>query len=64
MGPPWLPNAPVAGIWPISSLKGKVLAPGGRSRKIFEISEILGGAGDMNESISTSNYYQEDFRDF
>ena len=37
-------NASVAGIWPISSLKGKVLAPGGRSGQIFE---ILRGAGDI-----------------
>ena len=42
------PNASVAGIWSISSLKGKVLVPGGRrSGQFFEIFELLGGAGDI-----------------
>ena len=51
MGTHWHPNASVAGIWPAPSLKGKVLAPGGRSEHIFEIFEILGGAGDIYNSI-------------
>jgi len=46
------PNASVDGIWPISSLKGKVLAPGGRSGQIFE---ILGETGDIINSLSMSN---------
>ena len=38
------------------SLKQKVLVPGGRrSGQIFEIFEILGGAGDINNSISMTN---------
>ena len=32
------------------------MVPGGRSGQIFEISEILGGAGDINNSISMPNY--------
>ena len=31
------PNASVAGIWSISSLKGKVLAPGGRDLGRFRV---------------------------
>ena len=51
------PNASVAGIWSITSLKGKVLAPrGSRSGQIFDIFEILGGAGDIYNSISMPNY--------
>ena len=39
------------------SLKQKVLLPGGRrSGQIFEIFVILGGAGDIKNSISTVNY--------
>ena len=39
------------------SLKQKVLVPGGRDLGgFFEIFEILGGAGDMNNSISMPNY--------
>ena len=56
MGTHRRPNASVAGIWPISSLKGKVLSPGGRSGQIFEIFEILGWAGDIYNSISVLNY--------
>ena len=53
------PNASVAGIWPISSLKGKVLVPGGRrSGQIFDIFELLRGAGDIYNSISMPNYYR------
>ena len=38
------------------SLKQKVLLPGGRrSGQIFEIFVILGGAGDIKNSISTAN---------
>ena len=32
------------------------MAPGGRSGQIFEIVEILGGAGDIHNSISMPNY--------
>ena len=32
------------------------MGPGGRSGQIFEIFEILGGAGDINNSISMLNY--------
>ena len=34
----------------------KVLLPGGRNGQIFEIFEILGGAGDINKSTSMLNY--------
>ena len=47
MGPYRLAKASFAGICPNASLKGKVLAPGGRSGQLFEIFEILGGAGDI-----------------
>ena len=50
------PNASVAVNWPILPLKGKVLAPRGHSGKIFEIFYILGGAGDIHNSISMPNY--------
>ena len=32
------------------------MLPGGRSGQIFEIFEILGEAGDINNSISMPNY--------
>ena len=32
------------------------MVPGGRSGQIFEIFEILGEAGDINNSISMPNY--------
>ena len=32
------------------------MAPEGRSGQIFEIFEILGGAGDINNSTSMPNY--------
>ena len=50
------PNASVAGIRPIWSLKGKVLAPGGRIWADFEILRLLGGAGDIYNSTSMPNY--------
>ena len=34
-----------------------IVAPGGRSELIFDIFEILVGAGDINNSISVPNYY-------
>ena len=37
------------------------MAPGGRSEHIFEIFEILGGAGDINDSISMTNYCDEPY---
>ena len=44
------------------SLKLKVLVPGGsRSGQIFENFEILGGAGDINNSISMLNYSYEPY---
>ena len=39
------------------------MAPEGRSGKIFEIFEILGGAGDINNSISMLNYCNEPLSD-
>ena len=41
----------------------KVLTPEGRSGQIFEIFEILGGAGDINNSISMPNYCDGPFSD-
>ena len=38
------------------------MVPGGsRSGQIFEIFEILGGAGDINDSISMPNYCNEPY---
>ena len=52
------PNASVAGIWSISSLKGKVLVLGGRrSGQIFDIFYLLRRAGDIYNSTSMPNYY-------
>ena len=50
-------------IWSGSNRKGKVLAPGGRFEQIFEIFEILGGAGDIYNSTSTPKYCDEPFGD-
>ena len=61
MGTHQRPNASVAGIWPILSLKGKVLVPGGRSGQIFEIFELLGGVGDIHTSISMTHYCDEPY---
>ena len=36
--------------------RASIMAPGGRSGQIFEIFEILGGAGDINNSISMPKY--------
>jgi len=56
MGPHRLPNALVAGIWPISSLKGEGFCSRGSFRADFNIFEILGEAGDINNSTSMPNY--------
>ena len=39
------------------------MAPGGRSRQIFEIFEILGEAGDINNLTSMPNYGDKPYRD-
>ena len=56
-----LAKASFAGICPSPSLKGKVLAPGGRSGQIFEIFELLGGVGDIHTSISMTHYCDEPY---
>ena len=45
-------------VWSRASrLRSFIMAPGGRDLDgFFEIFEILGGAGDINNSISTANY--------
>ena len=63
MGTHWPPNASVAGIWPISSLKGKVLGPGGRDLGRFRDSGVSGRAGDIYNSTSTPNYCDEPYGD-
>ena len=50
----FLALGPSFGLVVIAQVKGFV--PGGRSWQIFEIFEILGGAGDINNSISMANY--------
>ena len=56
MGCRRLPSALVTGIWPISSLKVIYYTFRGSFWADFEIFEILGGAGDINNSISMLNY--------
>ena len=53
MGPPWLPNAPVAGIWPISSLKVVYYGSRGSFWGDFDNFEILGEAGDTYNVVLT-----------
>jgi len=57
MAPHRRPNASVAGIWPIMSLKVVYYGSSGSLWADFEIFEILGGAGDINNSTSMPNYY-------
>ena len=63
MGTHRLPNAWVAGIWPISSLKVVYYTFRGSFWADFAIFEILGGAGDINNSISMPNYCDGPFSD-
>ena len=44
------------GFGPFRRSRSSIMGPGGRSGQIFEIFEILGGAGDINNSISMLNY--------
>ena len=51
-------------VWTDTCRSGaSIMAPGGRSGQIFEIFEILGGAGDINNSISMLNYCNEPLSD-
>ena len=54
------PNASVAGIWPISSLKVVYSGPRGSFLADFR---ILGGVGDINNSISLLNYCDGPYSD-
>ena len=41
---------------PIRRSRSSIMGLGGRSGQIFEIFEVLGGAGDINNSISMANH--------
>ena len=44
------------GFGPFRRSRSSIIPSGGRSGQIFEIFVILGGAGDINNSISMPNY--------
>ena len=52
-----MPKLRLLGFVPIRRSRSSILVHGGRDLDgFFEIFEILGGAGDINNSISMRNY--------